>query len=96
MRKLLSHEVSMIFYGLVVLLLLVGCSTHRTPEYYEVRDQAIVDTLGVCLAQGVGVLRGSTVKDLAVGYVELKGKLSTCKVVVEESVALLGESSKMK
>lgn len=86
----------MIIYGVVVLLLLVGCSTHRTPEYYEIRDQAIVDTLSICLAQGVGQLKGSKVKDLAIGYVELKGKLGVCKVVIEESVTLLGESSKMK
>lgn len=90
LKKVLSHEVSMILYGVVVLILVVGCSTDRGAVYYEVRDKAIVDTLGVCLDQGEGVLRGSTVKDLAVGYVEVTGKYNVCKVVVEESVTLLG------
>lgn len=69
--------------------IVAGCSSLGS-EYFLARDRAVVDVLENCRSQEVTILKeSSTVKDLAVSFVEVKGKLIKCQSVTDEVINLL-------
>lgn len=85
---------------ITVLSAVTACSTPRMDDYYIHRDLAIKDALDHCTASSEvldnsskRLVDGSTVRELALSYIDVKYALVKCLVVSEEVVALIGAGS---
>lgn len=75
---------------LLLSVFLVGCSSGLGNEYYRVRDENVVKVLELCSYEEPPVFEeGTTVKELAVGFVVVKSSLRRCQAYSEEVVKLL-------
>ena len=69
---------------------LAGCTGSIGNEYYKARDENVVAVLELCTQEQTPMFKeGTTVKDLAAGYVGVKGSLLRCQAYSEEVVKLL-------